>query len=94
MYSFLFSLFIHFSFSQREHSVIDFSAYILARLFKFCIHLESGQVYCLKDNQEAYFNFCLLVSFSFVMHMAISINDISGIASPIVLKFCVNVYHD
>ena len=39
-----------------------------ARLFKFCIHLESGQVYCGKENQDVYihpfiFSFFFLSSF-------------------------------
>ena len=38
--------------------------------------------------------FSISVPHSFVIHLAISINDISGIALSIVLKFCVFVYHD
>ena len=59
--AFHFLVFNLFSFQQKK-SVTDFSAPILARLFKFCIHLECGQV-CVKDDQKAYFNFCLLFSF-------------------------------
>ena len=34
--------FVHFSFSQMEISVTDFSA---PSFFKFCVHLEVGKVY-------------------------------------------------
>ena len=36
------SLFIHFSFSPMEISVIDFLAPIRASVFKFCVHLQVG----------------------------------------------------
>ena len=72
----------------------------LLGFFKFCIHLNGGQVYCVIDNQEAFFNlsffpfFPISISQSYVMHMENSINNISGTVSPMVLKFGINVYHD
>ena len=38
-------LFVHFSFSQMEISVTDFSAPIGASVFKFCVHPHVGKVY-------------------------------------------------
>ena len=43
-------LFVHFSFSPMEISVTDFSAPIGARVFKFCVHLQDGKVYCVNGN--------------------------------------------
>ena len=42
-------LFVHFSFSQMETSVTDFSALIGASVFKFCVHLQVGKVYCVNE---------------------------------------------
>ena len=47
-------------FSPIQISVTDFSASMRAKVFKFCIHLDSAQVYCGKENQDAGINFCLL----------------------------------
>ena len=58
-----FCLFVHFSFSPIKNSVTDFWASMRARVFKFCIHLESGQLYGGKENQDAEINFCLLFPF-------------------------------
>ena len=44
-----FYLFI-FSFSPMEISVTDFSAPIGASVFKFCVHLQDGKVYCVNGN--------------------------------------------
>ena len=42
-----------------------FLASMRARVFKFCIHIESGQVYCVTENKtEIYFAFFLLFSIS------------------------------
>ena len=43
-------------------TLLYFSA-ITARVFKFGIHLERGQVYCGKENQDAVINFYLLFLF-------------------------------
>ena len=44
-----FYLFI-FSFSPMEIFVTDFSAPIGAIVFKFCVHLQEGKVYCVNGN--------------------------------------------
>ena len=69
-----------------------------AKVFKFCIHLESGQVYCGKENQDAEINFCLLfpfflfsISHTNVIHRKICVKDFSGITAPRILKFSANV---
>ena len=56
-HSFYLSVFLSF---QINLFITEFSAPITARVFKFCIHLERGQVYCWKENQDAVINFCLL----------------------------------
>ena len=43
-------LFVHFSISLIEISVTDFSALIGASVFKFCVHLKVGKVYCVNGN--------------------------------------------
>ena len=69
-------LFLHFSFSPTKTYVTDFSAPIEASVCRFCIHLEGGQVYCVKENQGANINLAfffhfLTISHSYVMHMDI-----------------------
>ena len=72
-----------------------------AKVFKFCTHLESGQVYCGKENQDAEINFCLLfpfllfsISHSNVIHREICVKDFSGTTAPRILKFGTNVGYD
>ena len=72
-----------------------------AKVFKFCIHLESGQVYCGKENQDAEVNFCLLfpfflfsISHANVIHREICVKDFSGTTAPKFLKFGTNVGYD
>ena len=96
-----FPLFVHFSCSPIKISVTDFSASMRAIVFKFCIHLESGQVYCGKENQDDEMNFCLLfpfllfsISHSNVMHREICVKDFSGTTTPRILKFGTNVGYD
>ena len=52
-YSILVPLFIHFSFCPMKISVTDFSAPIRASVFKFCVHIQVGQVYCVNENKDA-----------------------------------------
>ena len=96
-----FPLFVHFSFSPIKVFVTDFWASMRAKVFKFCIHLESGQVYCGKENQDAEINFCLLfpfllfsISHSSVIHRDICVKDFSGTTAPRILKFGTNVVYD
>ena len=72
-----------------------------AKVFKFCIHLESGQVYCGKENQDAEIKFCLLfpfflfpISHSNVIYRDICVKDFSGTTAPRILKFGTNVVYD
>ena len=52
---------IHFSFSPSKFSVTNFLASMRAGVFKFCIHIESGQVYCGTENKtQIYFALFLL----------------------------------
>ena len=64
-----------FSFSPSKFSVTNFSSSMRARVFKFCIHIESGQVYCGTENKtaEIYFAFFFLfpISLSNVIHKEI-----------------------
>ena len=50
--------------------ITDSSAPVEARVFGFCIQLEGGQVYCVKENQGAniYFAFCFIFSFFTISH--------------------------
>ena len=96
-----FPLFVHFSFSPITISVTDFLASMRAKVFKFCIHFESGQVYCGKENQDAEINFCLLFPFLLfsishpnVVHREIWVKYFSGTTAPRILKFGTNVGYD
>ena len=87
-----FPLFVLFSFSPVKISVTDFSAPMRARVFKFCIHLERGQVYCGKYNQDAEIHFGLFSRFPFfrlslsVVHREICVKDFSVTTMPRILK--------
>ena len=70
-----FYLFVHFSFPPFKFSVTDFSTPMGASIFKFCIHIESGQVYCGKENQDAEIHFILLFPFFFLFsHLSLQCN--------------------
>ena len=77
------------------------SLLVLQPVFKFCVHLEWGQVYCGKEIQDTVINFCLLFPFflfsnshSNVIHREICVKDFSGTTVPRILKFRTNVgYH-
>ena len=76
-----FRLFVHFSFSPSKFSVTNFSASMGARVFKFCIHIEGGQVYCGTENKnEIYFALFLIfsISHSSVVHREICDKYFSG----------------
>ena len=72
-----------------------------ARVFKFLIHLESGQVYCGTKNQDAEIYFYILfpfflfsISHSNVIHREICVKVFSGTTVPRVLKFGTNVGYE
>ena len=48
-----------------EISVTDFSAPIGASVFKFCVHLQEGKVYCVNGNLDAYPHFAFFFHFFF-----------------------------
>ena len=76
-----FPLFVHFSLSSSKFSVTNFLASMRARVFKFCIHIEGGQVYCGTENKtEIYFAFFFLfsISHSNVIHAEICDKYFSG----------------
>ena len=97
-----FPLFVHFSLPPIKISVIEISAPIIARVFIFCtcMHLERGQVYSGKENQDAVINFCLFpfflfsISHSDVIHREIWVKDFSGTTAPRILKSGTNVGYD
>ena len=69
-----------------EISVTDFSAPIGASVFKFCLHLQDGKVYCVNGNLDAnphfafFFQFFIFSFFlSNIIHMDIfSVKDFSA----------------
>ena len=69
-----------------------------AKVFKFCIHLESGHIYCGKENQDGEIKFCLLslcsISHSNVIHREICVKDFWGTTAPRILKFSTNIGYD
>ena len=93
-----FLLFVHFSFSPIKLFITEFSAPVTARVFKFCIPIERGQVYCGKENQNSVINFCLRFPFflfsiphSNVIHREICVKDFSATTVLRILKFGTNV---
>ena len=81
------SLYLSIFLSLNEISVTDFSAPIYASLFKFCIHLDSLQMYCVRENQMTTICFSIvfpLCSFSIchscIMNGEISVKHFSGTA--------------
>ena len=64
-YCFKVPLFVHFSFSPTKNSVTDFSASSGAWVFKLCIHIEDGQVYCVNESQGTNVYFSFFFKFSF-----------------------------
>ena len=76
-----YSLICPFSFSPSKFSFTYFLAFMRARVFKFCIHIESGQVYCVTENKtEIYsaFFFLFSISHSNVIHREICDKYFSG----------------
>ena len=76
-------------------SITDFSAPIGVSVFKICVHLQVGQVYCVNENKDANFYFALFFQFfifsfcySYIIHMDIfCIKDFSAATSFMILKF-------
>ena len=78
-----------------EISVTDFSAPIGASVFKFCVHLQDGKVYCVNRNEDANHHFAFffqifIISFflSYIIHMDIfSIKDLSATTWVRIMEF-------
>ena len=70
-----------FSFSPSKFSATNFSSSMRARVFKFCIHIESGHIYCGTENKtaEIYFAFFFLfpISHSSVIYIGKFVTNIS-----------------
>ena len=60
-----------FVFLQYKFFITDFSAPKTARVFKFCIHLQKIEVYCVKDNHDAQVSFAFFLPFS---HLSLQCN--------------------
>ena len=83
-------LFVDFSFSPSKFSVTNFLASVRVRIFKFCMHIESGQVYCGTENKtDIYFAFFLLfsISHSNVIHLEICDKYFPGTIAHRILLF-------
>ena len=72
------SLYLFIFLPLQQNFLSQISQLLLKIFFRFCIHLEGGQVYCVKENQDANVYFAFLFKFSFfsifhsyVMHMDI-----------------------
>ena len=58
---------VHFSFSPMEISVTDLSAPIGVSVFKFCVHLQVGKLYCVNENKDAKLILSSFFNFSFFL---------------------------
>ena len=66
-----------------EISVTDFSGPFGASVFKFCVQLQVGRVYCVNENKDAYPHFAFFFQFfifsfcrSYIIYMDIfSVKD-------------------
>ena len=82
-----------------QYTIYDsnFSAPKRVRIFKFGIHLQKIEVYCVKENHDDIFvlpSFSLLlfsISHSSVMHREICVKNFSETAAPRILKFSTNI---
>ena len=61
-------------------SFADFSAPIGASVFKFCVHLQEGKVYCVNENKDAkahYASFNFSLCHSYITHMDVFLSEFS-----------------
>ena len=89
-----------FSLSNKTFCHKILSSYY-SQSIQIYIHLERGQVYCEKENQDSMIKFCLLFPFflfsisqSSVIHREICVNNFSVTTVPWILKFGTNVGYD
>ena len=63
-------------------SVADLSAPVGASVFKFCVHLQVGLVYCVNENKDAKVHFAFFLNFSFchsyITHMEVFVRVYSA----------------
>ena len=63
-------------------SVADFSVPNGACVFKFCVHLQGGKVYCVNKNEDAKAHFAFFFNFSFchsyITHMDVFVRFLSN----------------
>ena len=70
-----------------EISVTDFSAPIGASVFKFCVNLQEGKVYCVNGNYDAnshfafFFHFFLFFLFSILYNIYIDIFSVKDFSA-------------
>ena len=62
-------------------SVTDFSAPIGASVFKFCVHLQVGKVYCVNENKDAKAHFAFIFNFSFYHSLVTHMGHFSSVFS-------------
>ena len=82
-----------------EISVTYFSASIRPNVFKFCVHLQVGKVYCVNENKDVNLYFAFFFNFSYcrsyIIHVDIfSVKDFSGTTLLMILKFCSKLHSD
>ena len=88
------SLYLFIFFLSNENSVTDFSAPIGASVFKSCVHIQVGKVYCVNENLDVHPHFALFFSIfhfsfchSYTIHMDIfSVKDFSATYLVSILK--------
>ena len=81
--------------------ISDISGPMNASVFKFYIHLQRVEVYCLKEKPGTVIQFaCFVLLFPFsirhlnVRHREICVKDFSGTKRPRILKVCTNIGFD
>ena len=87
-------LFVHVSFFPMKISVADFSVPIWASVFKCCVHLQVGLVYCVNGNNDAKAHFVFPFNFflchSYITHMDVFRQSFSATTWFRTMKFCVH----
>ena len=77
-----------------------FSVAMGARVFKFLLHLESGQAKYIVGQKTKMLRFIFTIFFYFsishsnVIHREICVKDFSGTTAPRILKFGTNIGYD
>ena len=84
-----------------EISLTDFSAPFGASVFRFCVHLQKGKLYCVNEKKDAYSYFSSFFNFSCFPSVALtyiwtffSVKDFSATTLLRILKFGTKLYSD